>query len=251
MKLWGLEPAVITGFITAILATFVAFGIDVSTEKQEAIKNLANALIIIIGSIVIRQQVIPVAKVEAAHGLQGVRDAQNIKKAEIGTMPPPRGGRASRRRPTDYIGPAEPVEPPPNTPNTPRGGSGILILALALGLAAGGCSARSQGIALQIDRGVHGALATVQDTVDQLCDEKVMAPDQCGAFNRALVPALEAGQAYNRAVATQRQGELGPLVISIGNLTNAVTLLVPERHRPPILKRIQELLSAAFEEAGQ
>jgi hypothetical protein len=74
-----MEPAAIVGFIGTVLALLVAFGINVSTEQQETIKNFAMAIIPIVGALVIRSQVIPVAKVEAAHGAEGVSKAESIR----------------------------------------------------------------------------------------------------------------------------------------------------------------------------
>lgn len=131
------------------------------------------------------------------------------------------------------------------------GGTGMFLLALAATLMLTGCAAKQQQLALQVDRSVHGGLAAVQDSVDSLCDSKVMASDDCKVFNQRLVPALEAGAAYNRTVAAERSGRIADVVVAVGRLTEAITALVPEKYRPELLSRIQAILNSAFEEAKQ
>jgi hypothetical protein len=130
-----------------------------------------------------------------------------------------------------------------------RGGnSSALILLVGLSLSAAGCAARQQQIALHADQAVHATLAGVQDTVDALCVQKVMTPEDCVVFNQRLVPALQAGDAYNRAVRAERAGQVGDLLGAIGRLTGAVTTLVPEKYRPDLLERLQAIINGVFTE---
>jgi hypothetical protein len=62
MKLWGLEPAMITAFVVAALTLAVSFGVPISVEQRESIVAFAGALLSIVGGVVVRQQVVPVAK---------------------------------------------------------------------------------------------------------------------------------------------------------------------------------------------
>lgn len=61
------EPAVITGFITAVVAALVVlgteFGLDLSDGQQTAINSLAVVLAPAIAAIIIRSQVTPNAAV--------------------------------------------------------------------------------------------------------------------------------------------------------------------------------------------
>jgi hypothetical protein len=234
MKLWGLEPAMIIGAIAAILAGLVAFGVNVTTEQQEAIKNVAATLIPLLAAVFIRQQVTPTAKLEAAYGHDAVEEVAKVTKAEIGTT-------SSSTHPVqrqNYRDSSKHI-----------GGTGMFLLVASLALA--GCGVKQQQVALQVDRTVHAGLSGVQDVVDNLCDQKVMQPADCVVFNQQLIPALEAGQAFNRAVAAERGGQLGDIVVAIGRLTETVTQLVPEKYRPDLLTRLQEILNGAFQESKQ
>ena len=54
------EPALIVGAITALLVLLVSFGVPISAEQKEAIVGFANAALILIGAVIIRQNVTPV-----------------------------------------------------------------------------------------------------------------------------------------------------------------------------------------------
>lgn len=68
-KITKTEPAVTTnaimGLVTAGVALGVAFGLDLSTEQQGAIFAFAAAALAVLGGVVIRSQVTPVAETEA------------------------------------------------------------------------------------------------------------------------------------------------------------------------------------------
>lgn len=135
---------------------------------------------------------------------------------------------------------------------TREGSSGpsraVILLPLLLALGGAACSARSQAAALEADRTVHAALAAVQDSVEILCDRQILAPEPCRAVHRPLVSALEAGAAFNRAVAAQRETALGPLLRALSDLIEAIVQYVPEDRRPPLLARLQDVVERAFRE---
>jgi ABC-type nickel/cobalt efflux system permease component RcnA len=70
MNLWGLEPAMITSIVVAALTLAVSFGVPVSAEQREAIVALVSAVLVVVGGAVVRQQVVPVAKIEARKNAQ-------------------------------------------------------------------------------------------------------------------------------------------------------------------------------------
>lgn len=80
---WKLEPAMIIGFVTALLTLFVAFGVPVTTEQQESIKTFVTALLPIVGAVVIRSQVTPNAKVEAEFGPTAVEAAGSVTRSML------------------------------------------------------------------------------------------------------------------------------------------------------------------------
>lgn len=63
--MFGKEPALILGFISAALILAVGFGLKVSGEQINNIMLFAGAVIALFGGAVIRQQVIPTEKANA------------------------------------------------------------------------------------------------------------------------------------------------------------------------------------------
>lgn len=59
MKLLKLEPAVIAGLVSAVLALFIAFGVDLSQEQVGTIMAVVSAVL----ALVVRQAVTPNEKV--------------------------------------------------------------------------------------------------------------------------------------------------------------------------------------------
>lgn len=57
IDLWRKSPARIVGFVTALLALLVAFGVQVTTDQQVAILGIVSAVIILLGGEVTRSQV--------------------------------------------------------------------------------------------------------------------------------------------------------------------------------------------------
>lgn len=83
MKLWGLEPAMIIGVIVSVISLLIAYGVNITSEQETGIRAVANAVLIMLGAYVTRQQVIPTRKVEIAHGNQAVVEATAITAQDI------------------------------------------------------------------------------------------------------------------------------------------------------------------------
>lgn len=58
----GREPALVAGFVGALLSVAVAFGLDLTGEQTAAITAAVSALL----AVVVRQSVVPVPKVTEA-----------------------------------------------------------------------------------------------------------------------------------------------------------------------------------------
>lgn len=59
-NLWGREPAVIIGLVTALISLAVGFGLDITAEQVSLITAAVAALL----SVVTRSQVSPVAQLD-------------------------------------------------------------------------------------------------------------------------------------------------------------------------------------------
>lgn len=59
MNLINTEPALIIGAAEALLILAMAFGVPISSDQKVAIIGAVNAVIAVVGSIVIRSQVTP------------------------------------------------------------------------------------------------------------------------------------------------------------------------------------------------
>jgi uncharacterized membrane protein (UPF0136 family) len=60
LDLWRREPALITGFVQAILVLAVAFGLNVTVEQQGAILAFTAAALALVGAGITRSRVTPV-----------------------------------------------------------------------------------------------------------------------------------------------------------------------------------------------
>src|SRR5262245_26742723 len=79
--LWETEPLRVIAAISTFIAVLGALG--VSKDVSEALERFLLALVPIIGLLIGRQKVIPVAKVEAVGGKETVENATNVSKAEV------------------------------------------------------------------------------------------------------------------------------------------------------------------------
>src|SRR4051812_38502242 len=57
------EPAIWLGIVQAVLVLLIAFGMPISNDQKVAIVGVAGALLALIGSVIVRSRVSPVASV--------------------------------------------------------------------------------------------------------------------------------------------------------------------------------------------
>ncbi len=65
MNLIQTEPAIIVSLVVAILDCAIAFGAPVSNDQKVALVALADAVVAIVGGILVRSQVTPTAQLAA------------------------------------------------------------------------------------------------------------------------------------------------------------------------------------------
>lgn len=65
MSIFTKEPSVVTGFVAAVLALLVAYGVTVTDAQNAAIMGIAAAIIALVQAFVTRSQVIPTKEAEA------------------------------------------------------------------------------------------------------------------------------------------------------------------------------------------
>lgn len=117
--------------------------------------------------------------------------------------------------------------------------SRLYLLPLLFAIGASSC-ASATGALVTADKAVYEAISRTQDTVDRLCDAKVMPAPDCQKFNTALVPAIDAADSFNRAVRANSTAEIPVMVSSLTRLGNAVVALLPdEAQRADLAARIE------------
>lgn len=110
--------------------------------------------------------------------------------------------------------------------------------------------AHATGKLVLTEDAVHDSLARVDDQVRTFCTanpEKYKAP--CTDVRKVLVPTLEAGAAFNRAVADQKITGLATLVEAIGHLATEIKKL-PQGETATLLVELAKALSAASAQLG-
>lgn len=55
--IFGKEPAMILGAVTAMLVLLVQFGVDINQDQQQAIIGVVSAVLVLVGAYVTRQNV--------------------------------------------------------------------------------------------------------------------------------------------------------------------------------------------------
>lgn len=65
---WAAEPALWVGLVQAVLILLVAFGVPLTVDQKAAVIGLTSAVLAVIGAVVTRSQVTPVAKTPPPHG---------------------------------------------------------------------------------------------------------------------------------------------------------------------------------------
>lgn len=126
----------------------------------------------------------------------------------------------------------------------------ITALLLAITLCAVGCGANVAPQLVATEDAVHDALAAAQDGIDKVCASG-LTPTPCQQVNAALVPALQAGAAFNRGVRDQRLRAIGDVVKAIGTLVSAVQEMSPGEIRDAIVADLRLAIDAAFAMGGQ
>lgn len=127
-----------------------------------------------------------------------------------------------------------------------------LAFYLALALLASGC-ASAQGKLVLTEDAVHDGLARADDNIRKFCTapenvERYKAP--CADVRPVMLAAIDAGAAFNRAVAAQKVTGLTPLVEAIGNLATAVKVL-PDGLTATVIRDLVDVIAAAGQEAKQ
>jgi membrane associated rhomboid family serine protease len=64
LNLWANQPALVVGFIAAIIALLTAFGLSLNDEQTAAILGVVGAIGAILAAWIVRSQVTPVNKKE-------------------------------------------------------------------------------------------------------------------------------------------------------------------------------------------
>jgi len=110
----------------------------------------------------------------------------------------------------------------------------LLVAVLSAGVT--GC-ASAGGALVQADQAVHLAVATTQDTLDRLCDTRVLAPARCQQANADLVPVIQAADDFNRAVRADSAAAVPQMVGALDRLTRGVVDLLPDGQEQAALRR--------------
>lgn len=142
--------------------------------------------------------------------------------------------------------------------------TGWLILAAIIGVVAilaltVGCGSNPKHRAVVVDTAIAGSLFALQDAEADLFSQGIVTPEQHRQFNKALVPALKAGQSLNTALMAWKPGdappvELATIVRSVQQATDAVVLLLPpagkDRLLPLVLASQQAVLTVLLIATG-
>jgi hypothetical protein len=113
-----------------------------------------------------------------------------------------------------------------------------LPLGLALALASGACASSGATVALQAEKAIYTAAAAAQDGADAAKAAGLMTPAQHQTFNQKLVPALEAGRDFNRAVREESLTGVAKGVQALAALSLAVNEYLPANVREPVREAI-------------
>lgn len=68
MNILKVEPALVTGAVSAILVLVTAFGLPLSEDQKAAVLGAIVPVLVLVQALVTRSQVVPVAKVDAYVG---------------------------------------------------------------------------------------------------------------------------------------------------------------------------------------
>jgi hypothetical protein len=126
----------------------------------------------------------------------------------------------------------------------------LIAVPILFALALFAACAHANGKLVLTEDAVHNSLARVDDQVRTFCTanaEKYKAP--CTDVRRVLIPTLEAGAAFNRAVADQKVAGLATLVESVGHLATEIKKL-PQGETAQLLTELAKAISAASQSLG-
>lgn len=108
-----------------------------------------------------------------------------------------------------------------------RAGVYVLPIVIALGLGAGSC-AKGGHVLVEIDRGIHATITSVDDLGNAACDAKLRSDADCKAFNTALANAYGAYETFNRAVRDGSPAGAPAMLDALTALHAAATSLTPQ-----------------------
>ena len=118
----------------------------------------------------------------------------------------------------------------------------LLPILLALNLSACASSGR---ILVEVDRGIHATVTSVDDVGNAACDAKLRTDADCKAFNAALVTAYGAYENFNRGVRDGSVAAAPAMVAAIGDLRAAAVAVAPQAEALLTdLKRLSDQLAA-------
>lgn len=120
----------------------------------------------------------------------------------------------------------------------------LLIVALSLG-----CASASGKLVLTEDA-MHDSLASVDDNVRSICGNAYGTPLEptCKEVRQFLITAIEAEDAFNRAVLLQKPANLGALLTAIGRLAEAVKRLPGDNNARTL--QLGHAVAAAYAVSG-
>lgn len=72
------EPAVYVGIVNAIILLVVSFGLPITNEQKIAIDGLVGTVAVLLGAILVRQNVTPSIKVEEHMAVHHLEDTKTL-----------------------------------------------------------------------------------------------------------------------------------------------------------------------------
>jgi hypothetical protein len=123
-----------------------------------------------------------------------------------------------------------------------------LFFVIAIAILTVGCASAGGNLVIT-ENTVHDALSRVDDQVTDFCDANSNMIAPCQDVRKVLLPTLEAGDAFNRAVASQRVTAIAPLIEAVGRLVTEVRKL-PDSASADMVRELASAISAAYAVLG-